>query len=50
MNTTTPSKYLVRQWLKGEVSKHRPPPHPEEIRRELGWSLIEAERNMKRKR
>lgn len=50
MTKFNPSKEQVREWLKGEVSRHRPPPSPKAIRRELGWSLIEAERNTKRKR
>ena len=37
-----PTKEVVRVWLRREVALHRPPPDPEQIRRELGWWLIEA--------
>jgi hypothetical protein len=40
MNRTIPSKESVRAWLKHEMSQHRPPPDPKQIRRELGWGLI----------
>lgn len=43
MDRTMPSKEIVREWLKHEVSQHRPPPDPQQIRRELGWGLIEEE-------
>jgi hypothetical protein len=33
-----PSKENVRRWLHDEVRRHRPPPGPEQIRRELGWA------------
>jgi hypothetical protein len=33
-----PSKESVRRWLRDEVRRHRPPPGPEQIRRELGWT------------
>ena len=35
-----PTKQDVRDWLKHEVNKHRPPPDPRQIRRELGWGLL----------
>jgi hypothetical protein len=35
-----PTKQDVRDWLKHEVNKHRPPPDPQQIRRELGWGLL----------
>ena len=38
-NTTQPSKEMIRQWLKEQIGQHRPPPDPEQIRRELGWEL-----------
>jgi hypothetical protein len=31
----TPSKEIIREWLKREVKQHRPPPDPMQIRREL---------------
>lgn len=42
MNRTMPSKENVREWLRHELSQHRPPPDPQQIRRELGWGLIEC--------
>ena len=35
-----PDKELVRKWLKAELAQRRPPPDPEQIRRELGWDLL----------
>jgi hypothetical protein len=35
-----PSKDRVRQYLARRARDSRPPPSPEEIRRELGWDLI----------
>jgi hypothetical protein len=45
MNTTMPSKETVRKWLKHEVIQHRPPPDPQQIRRELGWGLLKQHGN-----
>ncbi|MEG2964441.1 MULTISPECIES: hypothetical protein [unclassified Janthinobacterium] len=39
-----PAKELVRKWLKAELEQRRPPPDPEQIRRELGWDLLRLER------
>lgn len=36
-----PNKELVRAWLKNEVAMHRPPPDIKQIRRELGWDLVQ---------
>jgi hypothetical protein len=33
-----PSKESVRRWLHDELRRHRPPPMPEQIRREVGWT------------
>jgi hypothetical protein len=38
----SPDKETVRKWLKEGIVQHRPPPDPEQIRRELGWGLVEA--------
>jgi hypothetical protein len=38
--TTHPSKHLVRAWLERRVQDVKPPPTPEEIRRQLGWGLM----------
>ncbi len=34
-----PTKESVREWLRAEVRRRRPPPDPSQIRRELGWEL-----------
>lgn len=39
---TRPTKYLVRQYLERRVREQKPPPTPEEIRRQLGWGLLMA--------
>ena len=43
--THQPSKESVRDWLRSEIGHHRPPPDPKQIRRELGWELIEMQRS-----
>lgn len=35
-----PGKEMVRKWLKAELEQRRPPPDPEQIRRELGWDML----------
>lgn len=35
-----PTKESVREWLRAEVRRRRPPPDPSQIRRELGWELV----------
>ncbi|MDQ1835243.1 MULTISPECIES: hypothetical protein [Massilia] len=43
MNTDKqPSKESVRQWLRAQIAQRRPPPDPQEIRRELGWELAKV--------
>ncbi|WP_167759721.1 hypothetical protein [Massilia horti] len=37
---TRPPKHLVRQYLERRVREQKPPPTPEEIRRQLGWELL----------
>ncbi|MEO7495447.1 MAG: hypothetical protein ABIT83_07950 [Massilia sp.] len=32
-----PSKESVRQWLRDEISRRRPPPDLQQIRAALGW-------------
>ena len=39
-----PSKESVRQWLQNQIVGRRPPPDPQQIRRELGWELIRMSR------
>ena len=36
---TQPSKQLVRAYLERRSRDPKPPPTPEEIRRQLGWGL-----------
>ncbi len=43
-----PSKETVRQWLRAEILQRRPPPDPEQIRRELGWGLVKIPSDVKR--
>jgi len=38
--TLHPSKHLVRAWLERRAREFKPPPTPEEIRRQLGWGLM----------
>jgi len=46
--TTRPSHQAVRSWMQNRRGVNEPPPRPEEIRRVLGWHLVEAEREAKR--
>jgi hypothetical protein len=41
--SNNPCREQVREWLRQEVAQHRPPPDPWEIRRQLGWDLVETE-------
>ena len=43
-NQKQPSKQVVRQYMEGRQREHKPPPDQKEIRRQLGWDLIELER------
>ena len=40
---THPPKQLVRAYMERRTRDHTPPPPPEEIRRELGWGLVNPE-------
>ncbi|HVK94068.1 MAG TPA: hypothetical protein VM571_05015 [Noviherbaspirillum sp.] len=44
-----PSKEQVRKWLNNEVKRQMPPPDPQQIRRELGWNLVAAEKSQIRR-
>lgn len=35
-----PSKQLIRAYLERRSQDTKPPPTPEEIRRQLGWGLL----------
>ena len=39
-----PSKEQVREYLKQRQAEHRPPPDIKEIRRQLGWDMLEMSR------
>lgn len=41
MSTIThPTKHVVREYLERRARDPKPPPTPEEIRRQLGWGLM----------
>lgn len=44
-----PRKEQVRDWLDRRQAEHTPPPTPEQIREQLGWRLIQAERKEQEK-
>jgi len=44
--TNHPSKYVVREYLERRSQAVKPPPTPEEIRRQLGWGLMLFEPKM----
>jgi hypothetical protein len=46
--TSKPSNQQVRSWMQQRQVDRTPPPAPEEIRRQLGWGLVEAEREAAR--
>jgi hypothetical protein len=35
-----PPKHLVREYLARRTREQKPPPSPEEIRRQLGWGML----------
>ena len=41
--TTKPSNQQVRSRMQQRQEQNGPPPSPEEIRRQLGWHMVEAE-------
>ncbi|HEV7815730.1 MAG TPA: hypothetical protein VGP06_11610 [Janthinobacterium sp.] len=41
-----PSKYLIREYLERRSQDSKPPPTPEEIRRQLGWGLLMFDQKM----
>lgn len=48
--TNHPSKYVVREYLERRSQEVKPPPSPEEIRRQLGWGLMLFEPKMEQGR
>jgi hypothetical protein len=45
VKTVQPTKEQVRDYMERRQAEHKPPPTREEIRRRLGWDLIELERH-----
>jgi len=45
MVSTHPSKYQVRAYMQQRRQEKAPPPKPEEIRRNLGWGLVQSVRD-----
>lgn len=43
-NCKQPTKQQVRQYMEDRQREHKPLPDQNEIRRQLGWDLIEMER------
>lgn len=43
METVKPTKQQLREYLYGRHQTKAPPPTPEEIRRQLGWSMIPSQ-------
>lgn len=43
------SNQQVRDWMQERQVLRTPPPSPEEVRRELGWVLIQAEQELIRR-
>jgi hypothetical protein len=49
VKTVKPTKEQVREYMGRRQAEHKPPPSREEIRRQLGWELIEMEREERRR-
>lgn len=45
-DTTHPTKEAVRAFMASRASTESPPASPEEIRRQLGWHLIQSNGRM----
>jgi hypothetical protein len=39
-----PTKEQLRKWQQDNRDANRPPPSPEQARKELGWDMLEEER------
>lgn len=44
MQANHPPKEQVRSYLQQRAAVRTPPPSPEQIRRELGWGLVQPPR------
>jgi len=42
-NFTQPPKQVVRAYLERRSREHKPPPSPDEIRRQLGWGMAPSD-------
>lgn len=42
--TSKPTAAAVRSWMQQRQGDRTPPPSLEQVRQQLGWKLIEAER------
>ena len=42
--TARPTKEQVREYMERRQVAHKPPPSRDEIRRQLGWDLVEMAR------
>jgi len=45
-HTSKPDREVVRSWMRERQVERVPPPSPEEVRRQLGWHMVEPEREM----
>ena len=50
LKTQKPTKEQVREYMARRHAQHHPPQTQEEIRRQLGWDLIEMERQKQNRR
>ena len=50
LKTVKPTKEQVREYMMRRHAQHHPPQTQEEIRRQLGWDLIETEQAEQRQR
>ena len=48
--TTKPSNQQVRSWMQQRQADGTPPPALDQIRVELGWKMVEAEREMSKEK
>jgi len=48
--SSKPDREVVRSWMHQRSRENRPPPSLEEIRRQLGWHMVEVERGMTNRR
>lgn len=39
-----PTKEQVRKWMQDRQAQRTAPPSPEEIRRQLGWGMVQGQK------